>query len=275
MAEGIKLPSASATQDGLVTTGTQAIAGLKNFTVGQYISPASGADSNTTLVVGDVRHQFVTPTANRTYTLPTTSVLKGDIFTFTNNAAVSSSNLVILVNSSGGNLVRTVYAQTSARMMALQDTPTTAAHWACLDKAASDWISFTPSWTNPPTFGTNTGMWRRVGDTLEVQTFATMTAGGGGGTMHHVLPASLNMDTAKMAQSSASSSQYTPLGITMKYNGTITEIAFPAINNTTTQIANQIRGVNGGFVQGSDFGNGHSLGMNYKIPISGWTTTKG
>lgn len=156
---------------------------------------ATGADADTQLTISDYETQVVTPTANRTYKLPTTGVIAGMTWTIWNDAAVNSSDFQIAVQSSGANLVRTIWAQTSATFRAKQATPTTAAHWVCLTPAMSNWTSITPVWVNAP--GTKTGFYRRVGSCMEMRVLNLLT-GAVTGVVGLTIPLSKTIGTGEL-----------------------------------------------------------------------------
>lgn len=106
-------------------------AGVATFTHPGKTAGAA-ADTDTTLALTSKRIQIVTPTAARTYTLPTTGVKAGDSFMIINKAATTTV-FNVLINSSGGNLITTCAPGHYQEVTALQDTPTTAAHWYSLD----------------------------------------------------------------------------------------------------------------------------------------------
>lgn len=233
---------------------------------------ASGADSAVSLTVSSNRFQVVVPTANRVYTLPTTSVLAGDAFTIFNNSAVSSSDLQIAINSSGGNLVRTVWSKTSATVVALQATPTTAAHWMCITPGASDWIPFTPTVTNVT--GTKTGWYRRVGDSMEVQVYVALT-NTVGGTVTTTVPLGLLIDTTNKTNTQVS----LPYGIATALSGGVstTYRLSTAIYSSTSliRILNVASGDLWDATHPATWQNGDAMGIYYRVPISTWTATGG
>ncbi len=156
---------------------------------------ASGADSAVSLTLSSARIQVVTPTASRNYTLPTTGVKQGDEFHFVNNAA-STTAFVINVLSSGSNQVLTVYPATSNSVVALQDTPTTAAHWMGKHPVQSHWMAWTPTglWSTNVTW---TGFYKRMGDTIDLQAKVVCSgAPGEAGSLYMNLP--VTIDTAKL-----------------------------------------------------------------------------
>lgn len=101
--------------------------GSANLTFGDALATIAANDSNVVFTNSSARTQVCTPTAIRTYTLPTTSILAGDVWTFYNNSA--GWVFPIIVNSSSGALVDYVVPSGMLQLVALQNTPTTAAHW--------------------------------------------------------------------------------------------------------------------------------------------------
>ena len=86
------------------------------------------ADAAKTLVVADGWNFIITPTATRVLTLPTTSVKAGNIIHFTNLASAQR----ITVNASAGATILD-FQNGFATFIALQDSPTTPAHWRLLE----------------------------------------------------------------------------------------------------------------------------------------------
>lgn len=85
------------------------------------------ANQTTTLVVGSTYQQYFTgSTANQIVQLPVTSTLVlGQQFNI-----VNTSSVAITVNSSGGNLVQTIAAASSAIVTCILTSGTTAASWS-------------------------------------------------------------------------------------------------------------------------------------------------
>ncbi len=81
---------------------------------------------------------FMTPTAERIITLPTTLVPKGWAVRI-HNLASDGSHLTI--NASGGTEIGTVLGTQSEAFYALQNTPTTNAHWGTGKRAESEALS--------------------------------------------------------------------------------------------------------------------------------------
>lgn len=84
----------------------------------------TSSGGTTTLVTGSTQLQVITGTSAHTMQLPTTGVIQWKPFEFVNESTQS-----VTINSSGGNLVKTLAAGASCRVFARQATPTTAAHW--------------------------------------------------------------------------------------------------------------------------------------------------
>lgn len=82
------------------------------------------AAGTTTLVFGSPKKQVFTGATTQTITLPTTGVVA-----YQDWEILNPSSGALTVNSSAGNLVKTVAAGGSTVVTALQATPTTAAHW--------------------------------------------------------------------------------------------------------------------------------------------------
>lgn len=118
-------------------TGTQ----IYDYINTELNSLEVGADANTTMTIASLRNQVITPTATRTYKLPTTTVKKGDRWTFYNQATLASGFLVN-VQSSGANAIASVLGSYRLAFVALQDTPTTAAHWLVLGNVEASTTSF-------------------------------------------------------------------------------------------------------------------------------------
>lgn len=134
------VPVATTGISGLVGSralGHQKMGGLKGFLDGAYsignLRDLEGAGT-TVLSDDDRRHQVFNLTAARTVTMPSTSVLKGDEWVIENRAAFD-----LTVQSSGVNVINLLQ---SGRMIlrALQDAPTSSAHWQVTAR-----MSFIPS----------------------------------------------------------------------------------------------------------------------------------
>lgn len=104
---------------------------LKKITVAQIGASSNTANirasegtGTTTLTASDNPYQVFDLTADRTVQLPTTGVLQGAIYTMEERTGEFS----LLVESSNGDDLSLV-SGSSARFIALQNTPTTSSHW--------------------------------------------------------------------------------------------------------------------------------------------------
>lgn len=104
--------------------------GSANLTANTLISSRAStatAGTTTTLSIASSQVQVFTGTQTQIVLLPTTSVVAGQLYTIINNSSGS-----VTVQSSGGNTVTTLTTGQAALCVALQDTPTTAAHWRAI-----------------------------------------------------------------------------------------------------------------------------------------------
>lgn len=88
------------------------------------LTTTATAAGTTTLTNNSYEHQVFTGSTTQTCVLPTSSVAAGRRFTIVNTSTDS-----VTVNASGGATVHTLTTGTSGTFLALQATPTTAAHW--------------------------------------------------------------------------------------------------------------------------------------------------
>jgi len=135
-----------------------------------YTSITSAAGT-TTLTTTSNYVQQVVGTTTQTIQMPVTSTLQqGQSWQLINN-----STGVVTVNSSGGNLIITLAANTSCIITCILTSGTTAASWTTSFSTSgggsaviTPWVAYTPTLTG---FGTATGVSffsRRVGDAIEI-----------------------------------------------------------------------------------------------------------
>lgn len=141
--------------------------------------------------------------------------------------------------------------------------------------AASDWVSFTPTFNNV-TLGSGSasaGRWRRTGDSVEVQFQLTLGTGGSfTGVAGVQLPVGLTADTAKLAESNSmvmgtarayDASATTSFNILCRYTNVRTQIEWLAHNDVAGDV---------------DANSPFTWAVNDQIsgccvvPISGWTS---
>lgn len=133
---------------GGMTTGYQLFQGVKEFQDGTIQTAATGADANTTLTTADRRHQFVTPTVNRVYTLPGTGIKAGECFVIYNGAAGNTtSDKRIEVKADDATSITFVYPNCVSIFRARIADPATSTDWFVLEHLDNNWYDFTPTVT--------------------------------------------------------------------------------------------------------------------------------
>lgn len=113
-------PSATVTTNIIKATGAAILAGNDRGTT----------STDQTLTSTDARTQSMAPSASHNVDLPSTGVLQGEVFTIINRAAAGT--LELTVRSSDTTALDT-FAAGFIKVVALQDTPTTGAHWHRLE----------------------------------------------------------------------------------------------------------------------------------------------
>lgn len=139
----------------------------------------------------------------------------------------------------------------------------------------TDWQSFTPtgSWIANSTY---TGKWRRVGDTMEVQTKIALSGAPTAATLTVNLPSGFSIDTAKMIGTSAFLVAIPSSGVG---NDSGTQgYLLQAVYNTATSVGvvyqSATTGADTGVGATAPFtwGNGDDLTITYSVPIAGWSS---
>ena len=136
-----------------------------------------------------------------------------------------------------------------------------------------EWVTFTPSWSaNAPTFSTNTGRYRRIGDSMEVAIVIVASGTGTGGTMYFNLPESLSIDTAKIPLGTAPTGSLAgSVGMGAFYDNTNLHALACTTNDTTRQVTcSKATGSGAGQFAGSDFASGRTANIRVTIPILEW-----
>lgn len=134
------LPTADGTSGQVLQTNGSAVLSFGNIPAAPNANVAAN-DSNVVFTSASNRVQICTPTAPRTYKLPTTGILAGDTWTFVNQSTTDAN--IITIQSSGSNTIDYCIADSTITLVSLVATPTTAANWLVLD-AHSGIISYTP-----------------------------------------------------------------------------------------------------------------------------------
>jgi hypothetical protein len=247
---------------------------------------AAGSDADTTLTVSSARTQIVVPTADRVYTLPTTSVLAGDIFTIFNNAAVASG-FEIIVKSSDADVVVTCYPQCSVQVMALQATPTDTTHWAGLTHIRTSRVAYTATAANFGTITNQSSFWNRDGQYLEGTVFfeaGTVTGSDARVSLPSIAGTQCTIDSAAVqgngknflgmgaaASTSLAGCWGDGQGIVVAADSTDYTFVYLGKQNGTTagSVAFTMQAASAVVATGGQ------IGISFRVPISGWTSTKG
>lgn len=133
-------------------------------------------DSNVVFTASDNRTQFCTPTASRTYTMPTTSISKGDVWTFYNQ-----SLYFCLVNASDSSQITFIPPNGKLVLVSNIATPISNSNWTIGDQHAG--FNFTPVFsggTGVLASGTITpGPWQCILDKNMVSFSGSLTVSGG------------------------------------------------------------------------------------------------
>lgn len=240
----------------------------------------------------DPRIETLTPTVNTDFTLPSTGIKAGQRLIMFNNGANSGNYPIVSLKASNGTLIRQVYAQTDGMIVALQDTPTDAAHWAGLGIVTSNWIdsgvsSITAVTSNPTKGGTvsrDSVKWRRQGNMMECRWDYRQNASGTAGTGTYLIavPNSQLLDTSVIPDFNGSS------------NNGVVGTAFiapggsPALfgwvwmyttNRFSLSVADPTTGTQNSQTLSSTFFGLNNTNAEYAfhahLPISGWSATKG
>lgn len=219
------------------------------------------------------RNQICSPSSARTDTMPTTSILAGDTWTIVNTSTTAAN--IITLHSSGSNTIDYVLANGIVILVALVNSPTTAANWNVIN-ANSSWVSYTPNLGAG--WGTVTSLsafMRRERKQMYVKfAFVTGSVTASDGTLDFL---SFNIDTNFSTINTTTSSPSEVVGFanggknTSYHQGSMVAstststsqvyITQPFLNSSNITPNS---GVN------STFGNTEVITGHFEIPISGW-----
>lgn len=133
--------------------------------------------------------------------------------------------------------------------------------------AATDWVSYAPNMSSPGIL-TNSGRWRRIGDTMEVECYVEWNGAGGGGGLLLDIPTGFSIDTAKLSLSTGSR-----LGSGERLDTGIAYYALDVVYSDSNSVRfMQTSGT--AYLAGSDFTSGDQLKANFSIPIQGWSSSQ-
>jgi len=139
-----------------------------------------------------------------------------------------------------------------------------------LPPLVTGWTAFTPTLNDSTNVSQNTGFWRRVGESIEVQGFISWNGTGVGGALAFALPSGLTTDTTKVPATVTNETTTFGIGTAFKnaVGYTITTVCY-----TTTSTFGLNFPAQGGFVANTYFVNNSRVSYTYSVPISGWTVT--
>lgn len=242
---------------------------LSFTTVASTAATVAANDSNVTFVNVDARNQICTPTAARTYTLPTTSIPQGDIWYF-----INTSNFVITVNSSAGNLVDYVVPQGRLKLAALVATPTTAANWKTIE-ADSAWVTYTPTITDTTStfsFTAKQGAYRRNRNNIEVKIAGQTGSGTGGGAVYFAIPAGWSINSALLATVGGNAPVGTAQTFSVETASQYQNAAMCYYTPGTTSLGVVIKRPNvpSANYLGTQFVTSSELNVIFSVPVTNW-----
>ncbi len=205
------------------------------------------------------------------------------IYDVTNSAWIQPAGVFNIVQSSGVGIAsgtfQTTSNSTSYRLVFFNANASAGAITMYLDDffvgpqitaagaAVSDWSTYTPTITSGGTTTTNSGFYRRVGDSLEVSVYTVFSGAGAASSLSYSLPSGLSIDTAKLGAANraiSGSGSWYDASITTQYEQSITHASA-----TTVGLLN-----NGGsaYLQGSSLASGDQISFYVKVPIVGWSS---
>lgn len=256
----LSIPNAGTGIDrGLITNLAQTIVGVKTFTDEVMFDNPNATLANlngfTTTVTSatpvvltnaSTYLQIFTGTIAQTIVMPVTSTLK----TGWTYKLVNSSNQPITVNSSGGNLIATIRANTSLFLVCIGTTLTTAADWdfgftdfASVSGDGSVILSSNSTLNNPTATGilSFTGATTSASSFHTLQTTGTLTVGGAAGTgLIAIGRSTASQQTDIQAAATASGSTKTMNIGTGGLAGSATNIVIGSTTGTSTTTLNGI-----------------------------------
>jgi hypothetical protein len=137
-----------------------------------------------------------------------------------------------------------------------------------------DWKSYTPTgtWVTNTTY---TGMYRRVGDSLEGTVHVALSGAPTATTLQVGIPSGLAIDTTKLTTAVGSAVPH--LGMGSGYDGSTVKGFYVAYNNTTSvyllypsSTTGTISAVSS--TAPSTWASGNYINVNFKVPIVGWSS---
>lgn len=144
----------------------------------------------------------------------------------------------------------------------------------------SDWVSFTPT-GSLTTNSTYSGFWRRVGDSMEVETNLNFSGSNTQGAATINLPAGYSIDTAKINNTATDGSKILGEGVLLD----AATNNYPVFVKYLSATSLSIRAINSGGTYGVDnevntstnvpitIANGDKINLKFKVPILGFSSS--
>lgn len=131
----------------------------------------------------------------------------------------------------------------------------------------TDWQSYTPTVTNGGTTSTNTGKWRRVGDSIEIQTLQIFSGAGSAANLLIAPPTGITFDTTKTnGLNNVGAGSWFDASANQEQTGTSVAVS-------STNIGVFIDDNGGTIVQGNQIASGDYIRLQIMLPIVGWSST--
>jgi hypothetical protein len=213
-------------------------------------------------------------------------IVPAGAFGMTQSSGVGIATGTFQTSSNGTQYRLVVYnsAATTGAVTVYFDDFFVGPQTAPIGSVVTDWQSFTPtgSWTTNTSY---TGLWRRVGDSMEVKARVSTSGAPTSAAFTLNLPAGYSIDLSKL-QSSASPSSAIPLnGEAYGFDNGLGTYPGLLIYNSATSVAifNHITaagtnpvitnaGAQWSQIHPFTWGNTDYANINFKVPIAGWSS---
>jgi len=131
----------------------------------------------------------------------------------------------------------------------------------------TDWQSYTPTITNGGTTSTNTGKWRRVGDSIELQTLQIFSGAGSAANLLIAPPTGITFDTTKTnGLNNVGAGSWFDASANQEQTGTSVAVS-------STNVGVFIDDNGGTIVQGNQIASGDYIRLQIMLPVVGWSST--
>lgn len=157
------------------------------------------------------------------------------------------------------------------------DTVSVSPNLAVFGAATTDWISYTPtgSWTANTSYN---GQYRRVGDTMELQVYITLTGAPTSANLTINMPTGFSIDSTKLASGTSTVNKVLGTGdglnggdywmMQMSYNNSTSVAAFSIGTNVAAAYASNPVNATAPVT----WANGNTIELNFIVPVVGWNS---